>query len=159
MIKGLYEAHLPVSNIGKSIEFYKGLGLKLAIKYKKTAFFWIVENESWLGLWESEQVKIKYHPSIRHIAFRVDFEDLKIAKKWLEERDIEMREEFGFKATEPIVMPDQAHAMVYFNDPDGNSLEFICKLSSEPENKPDMYLSEWEKYLGNKGTSKIEDLK
>lgn len=157
MIKGLYEAHLPVSNISKSIEFYKGLGLKLAIKYKKTAFFWIVENESWLGLWECEQVKIKYHPSIRHIAFRVDFEDLKNAKKWLNERGIEMREEFGFKPTEPIVMPDQAHAMVYFHDPDGNSLEFICKLSSEPKNKPDMYLSEWEKYLESNNLSKLEN--
>ncbi len=39
MIKGLYEAHLPVSNINNSIEFYRGLGLDLAIKYEKTAFF------------------------------------------------------------------------------------------------------------------------
>lgn len=38
--------------------------------------------------------------------------------------------------------------MVYFHDPDGNSLEFICKLSSETENTPDMYLSEWEKRKG-----------
>lgn len=150
MIKGLYEAHLPVSNISKSIEFYMGLGLDLAIKYEKTAFFWIVKNESWLGLWECEQAKMNYHPSIRHIAFRVEIEDLKNVKEWLEKRGIEMREEFGFKPLEPIVIPDQTHAMVYFHDPDGNSLEFICKLSSEPEDKPKMYLSEWEKYLENK---------
>jgi catechol 2,3-dioxygenase-like lactoylglutathione lyase family enzyme len=149
MIKGLYEAHLPVSDINQSIAFYKGLGLELAIKYEKTAFFWIEKNKSWLGLWEGEQVNTKYHPSLKHIAFRVELEDLKKAKKWLKERGIEMREAFGFKPTEPIVMPDQAHAMIYFNDPDENSLEFMCKLPSEPENKPDMYLSEWEKHFEN----------
>ncbi len=29
---------------------------------------------------------------------------------------------------EPIVFPELAHAPVYFNDFDGNSLEFIAKL-------------------------------
>ncbi|WP_142130202.1 VOC family protein [Bacillus sp. SLBN-3] len=150
MIKGLYEAHLPVSDLERAVAFYEGLGLKLAKKYKKTAFFWIVENESWIGLWECEQANIPYHASIRHIAFRVDLEDLRTAKEWLKERDIAMREEFGFQPLEPIVMPDQAHAMVYFHDPDGNSLEFICKLESETVEEPNMYLSEWETYLKNK---------
>lgn len=149
MIRGLYEAHLPVSHLQKSIEFYEGIGLKLAIRYEKTAFFWIVENNSWIGLWENDQsVNINYHPSLRHIAFKVDLEDLKNAKQWLKQRGIDLREEFGFKPDEPIVMPDQSHAMVYFHDPDGNSLEFICKLPSEPENSPTMYLSEWEKLKG-----------
>ena len=146
MIKGLYEAHLPVSDLERSVAFYEGLGLKLAKKYKKTAFFWIVENESWIGLWEGEQASIPYHASIRHIAFRVELEDLRMAKEWLKERGISMREEFGFQPVEPIVMPDQAHAMVYFHDPDGNSLEFICRLDSEPVDEPNMYLSEWEAY-------------
>ena len=89
MIIGLYEAHLPVSNLKKSIEFYEGLGLKLAIRYEKTAFFWIVENNSWIGLWESDQsVNTNYHPSLRHIAFKVDFEDLKNAKQWLKQKGI-----------------------------------------------------------------------
>ncbi|MDZ5471297.1 VOC family protein [Bacillus sp. 31A1R] len=149
MIKGLYEAHLPVSNLEKSTEFYRGLGLELAIQYEKTAFFWIEKNVSWLGLWEGEQVRTSYHPSLRHVAFRVELEDLKKAKEWLKEKGIIMREEFGFKPTEPIVMPDQAHAMVYFDDPDGNSIEFICKLNAEPETKPKMYLSDWEKERRN----------
>ncbi|MCM2605715.1 VOC family protein [Rossellomorea marisflavi] len=116
MIKGLYEAHLPVSDLERAIEFYEGLGLKLAKKYKK-------------------------------IAFRVELEDLRTAKEWLQERGIAMREAFGFQPVEPIVMPDQAHAMVYFHDPDGNSLEFICRLDSEPVDEPDMYLSEWEAHV------------
>ena len=39
MIKGLYEAHLPVSNLEKSITFYKKLGLELAYVKEKLAFF------------------------------------------------------------------------------------------------------------------------
>lgn len=127
MIIGLYEAHLPVRNVKESVEFYKGLGLKLAKMYEKTAFFWIVENESWIGLWECDQSGMPYHPSIRHLAFQVELTDLKKAKSWLQERGIELREEFGFRPIEPIVIADQAHAMVYFQDLDGNSLEFISR--------------------------------
>ncbi|CKG41695.1 Uncharacterised protein [Streptococcus pneumoniae] len=43
MIKGIYEAHLPVSNLQQSIEFYEKLGLKLAWSDESTAFFWIEE--------------------------------------------------------------------------------------------------------------------
>ena len=68
MIKGLYEAHLPVSNLENSIVFYKKLGLELAYQKGKVAFFWIVKGESWLGLWESDSVHVNYHPSIRHLA-------------------------------------------------------------------------------------------
>lgn len=48
MIKGLYEAHLPVKNIEVSIEFYRKLGLKFAWHDEDTAFFWIEEEKSWL---------------------------------------------------------------------------------------------------------------
>lgn len=52
MIKGLYEAHLPVSNLEVSIEFYEKLGLKMAWRDEETVFFWIEEGRSWIGLWE-----------------------------------------------------------------------------------------------------------
>ncbi len=48
MIKGLYEAHLPVSNLQQSINFYEKIGLKLYKKYEKVAFLWLIassENE------------------------------------------------------------------------------------------------------------------
>ncbi|MGV2527735.1 UNVERIFIED_CONTAM: VOC family protein, partial [Bacillus thuringiensis] len=51
MIKGIYEAHLPVSNLQQSIRFYEKLGLKLAWSDESTAFFWIEDGKSWLGLW------------------------------------------------------------------------------------------------------------
>lgn len=149
MIKGLYEAHLPVRDLKKSIPFYQKLNLELTQPYKegdKVAFFWIEKGKSWIGLWENQEAaETNYHPSLRHIAFEVRLEDLRKAKEWLLEMDIEMREDFGLTPKEPFVMPRNSHAMVYFNDPDGNSLELIAYLNKETENLDIMYLSEWEK--------------
>lgn len=84
MIIGLYEAHLPVSNLKKSIEFYIDLGLDFDHSVEdKIAFLWIEKDKSWLGLWETDKVEIEYHPSIRHIAFQVSLERLKNSVSWL----------------------------------------------------------------------------
>ncbi|MBM7653553.1 catechol-2,3-dioxygenase [Neobacillus cucumis] len=45
-----------------------------------------------------------------------------------------------------MVVPSQAHAMIYFDDPDGNHLEFITRLPKEIDHLEKMYLSEWEKF-------------
>ncbi|MDM5154259.1 VOC family protein [Bacillus sp. DX1.1] len=145
MIKGLYEAHLPVSNLEISIPFYESLGLKLYKKCKTTAFFWIVEEQSWLGLWQGKEYKTKYHPSLRHVAFQVELNDLEKAIEWLSHKGITARKDFGMEPIEPIVFPEQAHAAVYFDDPDGNSLELIARLPIELKRTDKMYLSEWKK--------------
>ncbi|WP_342587606.1 hypothetical protein [Alteribacter populi] len=42
MIKGLYEAHLPVSDLEEAIAFYIGLGLEFDHKVEdRLAFIWI----------------------------------------------------------------------------------------------------------------------
>ncbi|WP_299742041.1 VOC family protein [uncultured Rossellomorea sp.] len=136
MIKGLYEAHLPVSDMGKSIDFYQKLGLEVAYESENVSFVWIEKGKSWLGLWEADQVNIPYHASIRHIAFHVETEDMIEAKGWLKKRGIEVREAFGFSPErQPLVLPNnpQAHACLYFHDPDGNSLEFIAPLRLDHE--------------------------
>ena len=147
MIKGLYEAHLPVSDMRQSIEFYQKLGLELAYESGKVSFVWIEKGRSWLGLWEADEVNIPYHASIRHIAFHVEVEDIIKAKEWLKEREVEVREAFGFSAErQPIVLPNnpQAHACLYFDDPDGNSLEFIAPLRLDHEEAFEkMTLEEW----------------
>lgn len=58
LIKGLYEAHLSVSNLENSISFYQKLGLEIAYKQENLVFFWIIKGESWLGLWETERVEV-----------------------------------------------------------------------------------------------------
>ncbi len=157
MIKGLYEAHLPVSDLSRSIEFYQELGLEFDHQVvDNLAFLWIEKDKSWLGLWNTEQVQLDYHPSIRHIAFEVSLEDLKNAVQWLKDRGIQARKAFGFEPIEPFVMPNQdfAHAKIHFNDPDDNSLEFICKIDNPYKIEERMYLSEWQKRNGALGTSR-----
>ncbi|MBG9720138.1 VOC family protein [Bacillus mycoides] len=147
MIKGLYEAHLPVCNLENSIPFYESLGLKLYKRDNDIAFFWIVENESWIGLWEGKEYKVNYHPSLRNIAFQVSLHDLENAIHWLKQKGIPARKDFGMEPIEPIVFPELAHASVYFNDPDGNSLEFIAQLPVGLPKAEKMYLSEWKKHV------------
>jgi catechol 2,3-dioxygenase-like lactoylglutathione lyase family enzyme len=149
MIKGLYEAHLPVSDIRNSIDFYRMLGLEVAYESENVSFVWIEKGKSWLGLWQADQVNIPYHPSIRHIAFHVEAEDIAEAKGWLKERGVEVRETFGFSPErQPLVLPNnpQAHACLYFHDPDGNSLEFIAPLRLDQEEEFEMMtLEDWYK--------------
>ena len=136
MIKGLYEAHLPVSNLQQSILFYEKLGLTLAYQQEKLAFLWIIQGENWLGLWEGDQATLPYHPSIRHIALRVDQEDILSCKQWLQEKDIAIRTAFGFtEQQQPLVLPNNphAHAAIYFDDPDGNSIELITPIRLDVE--------------------------
>lgn len=147
MIKGIYEAHLPVSNLSNSIDFYKKLGLELAYQNEKLAFFWIEKGNSWLGLWETDKVYTPYHPSLRHIAFKVQLEDIQQAKEWLEQKGIAVRTAFGFPPDkQPLVLPNRphAHAAVYFEDPDGNSIELITPLRLDvDEDFKMMQLEEW----------------
>lgn len=133
MIKGLYEAHLPVKNLESSIEFYKRLGLKQAWRDEDTAFFWITEGESWVGLWEGPEVETPYHPSLRHIAFRVTYEDLRNSLEWLESIGVPAVPFGSRTSVQPFIRPHQGNASVYFNDPDGNSLELMCSIKVPEE--------------------------
>ncbi|MDF9762102.1 catechol 2,3-dioxygenase-like lactoylglutathione lyase family enzyme [Peribacillus simplex] len=46
MIKGLYEAHLPVSDMQRSIDFYRKLDLELAYQSERVVFFWLEKGKS-----------------------------------------------------------------------------------------------------------------
>jgi lactoylglutathione lyase len=72
MIKGLFETHLFVEDLDRSIDFYKNaLGLEPCYfeKERRIAFFWVGKpKEAMLGLWEKPKEEI----DIRHFAFRCD---------------------------------------------------------------------------------------
>ncbi|MCQ4087000.1 VOC family protein [Saccharibacillus sp. JS10] len=150
MILGLYEAHLPVSQLERSVEFYTKLGLELAWKTEDIAFFWIEKEKSWLGLWEGEAYKTPYDPSLRHIAFRVGYEELKNSLSWLKSIGVEAVPFGDRDSVEPFVRPNQGNASVYFKDFDGNSLEFMCFISV-PESlrkvSDKLSFAEWEEQL------------
>jgi len=84
---------------------------------------------------------------LRHIAFHVDIEDIESAKEWLEQKGIQVKTDFGFRPEkQPLVLPNNpnAHAAIYFQDPDGNSLELITPLRLDFEEDFEMMsLEDW----------------
>lgn len=140
----LYETHLQVSRLDASVAFYEKLGMKLAdyIEGRRVAFFWFgPDREQMLGLWEVPQGEAV---QTRHFAYRISQEELSQAADWLRERGIEPRAAFGKEPTEPIVHAWMPAAALYFDDPDGNSLEFIALLDERPQQLDyTPYWSEW----------------
>ncbi|EJQ04610.1 hypothetical protein IE3_05355 [Bacillus cereus BAG3X2-1] len=143
----LYETHVQTKNLETAIEFYNKLGLDLAhyIEERRVAFFWFDKNkkrEQMLGVWEVSEEK--FHKS--HFAFKINYEDIINAREWLLNKGICPRSAFGLEPTEPMVQTWTPTANLYFYDPDGNSLEFLCLLPEKKKNvvQDVMYLSEWE---------------
>lgn len=159
MILGLYEAHLPVKDLEVSIPFYTSLGLKLAWCDQDTAFFWIEEGLSWLGLWEGEEYQVPYHPALRHIAFRVSYEELNRSVEWLQSVHIQPVPFGSRKTVDPFIRPYQENASVYFNDPDGNSLELMCHIDVPDQLKKikdKLSFEQWENCNGKKELNEIQ---
>ncbi|MDN4075009.1 VOC family protein [Fictibacillus terranigra] len=144
----LYETHVKTRNLEAAMEFYAKLGLDLAhiIEERRAAFYWFDKKnkrEQMLGVWEVPEEE--FHRS--HFAFKVSYDDMIHARDWLLERGISPRAAFGLEPTEPMVQTWTPTANLYFYDPDGNSLEFLCLLPEKniKVEQDVMYLSEWEK--------------
>src|SRR5215218_6181292 len=71
-VQGLFETHLTVSNLQRSIKFYQdivGLQLALEVSDRNTAFFWIGDSKhSMFGLLSFGSTPMGLNP---HIAFEV----------------------------------------------------------------------------------------
>lgn len=119
MIKGLYEVHLQASDLARAIAFYQKLGLQLALREGNTAFLWIVSRQSWIGLWQAEVPQI----ATKHLAFQIDYADMKRAFVWLQQLGITPVRHKEFEPLEPVVRPMQANCSVFFKDPDDNLLD------------------------------------
>ncbi|MCM3596192.1 VOC family protein [Metabacillus idriensis] len=142
----LYETHVQTKKLETAIEFYLKLGLDLAhyIEERRVAFFWFdkrKKKEQMLGVWEVSEEEFRKS----HFAFRVNYEAIIHAREWLLDKGISPRSGFGLEPYEPMVHTWTPSANLYFNDPDGNSLEFLCLLPEKKNVEKDvMYLSEWE---------------
>lgn len=150
-VTGLFEAHLTVQDIERSIAFYRDVvGLELAhrVPARDAAFFWIGgPGRSMLGLWG-----IGSGPQYMrlHVAFAVSLEDAMEAPGRLRDAGVVPRDSGGgAEVSEPIVFPWMPAASVYFDDPDGHSLEYIAMLDDEPMAVlPVMSLSAWREREG-----------
>jgi catechol 2,3-dioxygenase-like lactoylglutathione lyase family enzyme len=144
-IKGLWETHITVRDLERSIRFYRdivGLTLAHTVPERHVAFFWIgAPRQSMLGVWSMQTVPM----SMRlHLAFEVSLDAAIASIDALTAAGLQPRQGGGKPIREPEVIPWIPAASVYFDDPDGHSLEFIAMLPDAPEphaaRRP---LSEW----------------
>jgi lactoylglutathione lyase len=144
-IDGLWETHLTVSDLERSVAFYRDiLGLTLAhrVPERHVAFFWIGRpRQAMLGLWGIHTSPL----SLRlHFAFQVTLDNVVAAVAALNSVGLRPRSGAGDPIEEPEVIPWVPAASVYFDDPDGHSLEYIAMLPDQPAPAaPRMGLSEW----------------
>jgi lactoylglutathione lyase len=136
MIKGLYETHLFVADLQRSIDFYTRV-LQLKQCYyeaeRKAAFFWIgSDKQAMLGLWEKPKEQIDF----RHFAFECDLDFvLHESVQFLKSHGITPWNFLKNGEEVPMVFTWLPALSIYFSDPDGHSLEFISLLKgdSQPE--------------------------
>lgn len=123
------------------------MGLEFAHKdeTRPIAFLWIGKNkESMLGLWERKE-----NLQTRHFAFTADKEDiLNYSVDFLKNKDLQPYNFLKDGSIQPMVFAWMPALAIYFNDPDGNQLEFISIL--EGDGKPELGVLSYNEWLEKK---------
>jgi lactoylglutathione lyase len=144
-VRGLFETHLTVRDVARSVAFYRdvvGLSLALDLPERNAAFMWIGERgRSMLGLWG---IGSSVNSLVLHIAFDVSLEDLLAAPERLRAQGLRPLSFFGEETSEPDVLAWMPAAAVYFQDPDGHLLEYLAMLDSKPQ--PDAGIVPWSEW-------------
>ena len=132
-VDGLFETHLTVSDLGRSVAFYRdvvGLSLALEAPERGAAFFWIGEpGEAMLGLWSLGSAPVGLS---LHVAFRASLDDVLGACDRLRALGVTPLSFFAAETTEPSVIGWMPAAAVYVRDPDGHLLEYLAMLDEAP---------------------------
>jgi len=136
-VAGLFETHLTVLVLERSIGFYRdvvGLPLARRVPDRGAAFHWIGgPGQAMLGLWSIGTSPLHLR---LHTAFRVSLADAVAAIPALKRAGITPRAGDGREIAEPMVLGWMPAATVYFDDPDGHSLEYLAMLDAPP--RPDL---------------------
>jgi len=148
-IKKLFEAHIIVRDMQRSVAFYRDvLGLQVGIEQpeRPAAFFWVGgRGKSMLGIFTlgSWPMQMMQH----HLSFHVKLEDLLEAAQRLRSAGITPKGRRtpsyprGEPTDEPIVFAWMPAASIIFDDPDGNLLEYIAMLPDPP--RPELGMVRW----------------
>lgn len=128
-VLGLYETHLTVSNLARSIAFYRDVvGLELArqIEERQVAFLWAGRKSvGMLGLWHTGSGPMKMR---LHLAFRMEPDQVIASVARLRAKGVEPLGFRGEPVDEPVVIGWMPAVSLYFADPDGHSIEYIAVL-------------------------------
>lgn len=146
MINGIYETHIQVSNLEKAISFYTEI-LGLTVGHldddRRIAFLYMPNNDktSMLGLWEETN-----NLQTRHFAFHCD-KDFVLSKSvdFLQKHHLVPYNFLKDGSVQPMVFCWMPALAIYFNDPDGNQLEFLALLDGTP--KPSLGVLSYDDWL------------
>lgn len=148
MIGGLFETHINVTDLDRSVRFYRDtLGLELG-RYeheRRAAFLWINgRGQAMLGLWERPAAEVVP----QHFAFQATADDVRLRSvAWLDERGLECHNFLNDGTKRPMVFAWMPALAIYFDDPDGHSLELISMLPGQP--RPELGVISWEDWQRN----------
>src|SRR6478735_10240379 len=143
---GLFETHLTVSDLDRSIAFYRDvvrLPLALVLEERGAAFFWIGgPGQAMLGLWSLGSAPMGL---LLHIAFEASLTDVLAACEGLRSSGITPLSFSGDETSEPSVIGWMPAAAVYFRDPDGHMIEYLAMLQEPARAERGIVpWSEWE---------------
>ena len=150
-IRGLFETHLTVADLGRSVAFYRdvvNLPLALEVPSRGAAFFWVGgPGQSMLGLWSLGSAPMGM---VLHIAFEVGLDELLGAPALLIASGVPPLSFFGEPTSEPSVIGWMPAAAVYFRDPDGHQLEYLAMLDERP--RSDLGVIPWSEWIAKAGS-------
>jgi lactoylglutathione lyase len=144
-IEGLFETHITVRDLERSIAFYRdvvGLELGIVQPERPAAFFWVGgRGRSMLGVFSLGSCPLTMQ---HHLAFQVRLEDVLAAPLKLRAAGISPLGGSREPINEPVVFAWGPAASVFFDDPDGNLLEYISMLPGQPQ--PELGLLSWSEW-------------
>lgn len=147
LVDRLFEAHVAVSDLDRSIAFYRDrLGFEVAhvTPAREAAFVWVgARGRTMLGLWTGESASQK---TTSHLAFGTRVADVIAAPRVLAAAGIPALDFDGHTTAQAVVLAWMPAAAVYFRDPDGNLLEYIAMLSEPP--RADAGVVTWNQWRG-----------
>ncbi len=148
-VRGLFEAHLTVRDLGRSVAFYRdvvGLPIAFEVPDRGAAFFWCgAPGRTMLGLWSLGSMPMDLN---LHVAFDAELEDVLDSSSRLRSLGVTPLSFFGQEADEPTVIGWMPAATQYFRDPDGHLLEYLAMLDEKP--RADLGIVPWSEWTGNR---------
>ena len=155
-IDGLFEAHLTVGDLDRSMAFYRevvGLPLAWEVRERGAAFFWVgAPRDAMLGLWSLGSAPIALS---LHVAFKATRAEVLHACERLRESGVTPLSFFETETSEPSVIAWMPAAAVYFRDPDGHLLEYLAMLDEAP--RPELGIVSWSQWLAARRTRAVDD--